>query len=111
MPNVTTALRVQQGGNPLGAIRVLNFKPSLVGAVSGAVCNLATAGGGGPFEETFFGPASSVTLAVTPSVLLLEKNGVEQHPVGGVPAEGEYSIAGNVVTITLAAGDILDAFE
>lgn len=66
---------------------------------------------GGPAYETFTGPAASVTLGITPSIVLVEKNGVEQHNDGVGTAEGTYALSGNTLTIPLGAGDILDVYE
>ena len=67
--------------------------------------------GGGPVYETFTGPASFVTLGMSPSILIAEKNGVQQHNDGAGTTEGNYKLAGNVLTTPLAAGDVLDVFE
>ena len=68
-------------------------------------------GSGGPAYETFTGPSNSVTLSGSPSIVLVEKNGVEQHNDGIGIAEGMYKLSGNTLTVHLAAGDILDVYE
>ena len=64
-----------------------------------------------PAYETFTGPATSVTLAIAPSLALVFKNGVQQHPVGGPPAAGQFNLSGTTLTLAIGAPDVVDVYE
>ena len=65
-----------------------------------------------PLIETFIGPFSSTTLAITPTnATMVFKNGAQQHGDGVGTAEGTFAISGTMLTIAAAAGDRVDVYE
>lgn len=63
-----------------------------------------------PVYETFLGPGASVTLTMTPSIVLAFKNGVQLHPGSGLAVD-QFALSGTTLTTPLGATDVLDVYE